>query len=110
MKTVYLVLPVPYSNNAGFIANGLFSCAITMLPENEANLFMYNLMKNPFLEDYVLNNRKNLSKEECDFFKKLIPKTWNFFHTQNDDFSSLTLESFSVMMRILFSLSQAAFI
>ena len=81
-----------------------------MLPENEANLFMYNLMKNPFLEDYVLNNRKNFSKEECNFFKKLIPKTWNFFHTQNDDFSSLTLESFSVMMRILFSLSQAAFI
>ena len=53
---------------------------------------------------------KNFSKEECNFFKKLIPKTWNFFHTQNDDFSSLTLESFSVMMRILFSLSQAAFI
>ena len=70
-----------------------------MLPENEANLFMYNLMKNPFLEDYVLNNRKNLSKEECDFFKKLIPKTWNFFHTQNDDFYSLTLESFTFYSR-----------
>ena len=106
----YLVLPVPYSDNAGFLANGLFSCAVTMLPENEANLFMYNLMKNPLLEDYVLNNRKKLSKDECDFFKNLIPETWKKFHTQNDDFSSLTLESFSVMMRILFSLSKAVFL
>lgn len=102
----YLTLPVGYSDNAGFLAQSLYAVAITMLPENEANLFLYNLIKNPKLEQFVLHNTKNFTEKEKSECEKMLPYTWNLFHTQNDNFSSITMESFSIFMKILFSLAK----
>ena len=41
----WMTLPVPYSDNAGFLACGIPAVAITMLPKEEASLYCLELMK-----------------------------------------------------------------
>ncbi len=96
----FVSLPVPYSDNAGFLAHGIAAVAVTMLPVDEANEYMFNLVRFPQLEDFVLN-RKIPADSEKSFFQKMIPPTWQKFHTMQDNFSSLTEESFLLMERIL---------
>lgn len=102
-----LILPIPYSDNAGFLAQGLNSTLITMLPEDEANILLINLFKNPKLEDYILNNIKNLSEEEKSFYESQIPSTWKLFHTLDDNFSSLNLDSYEIFIKILVELAKS---
>ncbi|MBR5096373.1 MAG: M28 family peptidase, partial [Treponema sp.] len=40
-------LPMPYSDNAGFLANGFPAIAITMLPQDEATAYMMALRNDP---------------------------------------------------------------
>lgn len=89
----FVSLPVPYSDNAGFLAHGIAAVAVTMLPVDEANEYMFNLVRFPQLEDFVLNHKIPLDVEKS-FLQKMIPPTWQKFHTMQDNFSSLTEESF----------------
>lgn len=100
----FVRLPIPYSDNAGFLAHGIASCAITILPENEVNEYMYNLMRVPCLEDFVINHRvpKNVKVEDL---AKLLPLTWKKFHSTEDNILSLTEESFVLMERILYGIA-----
>lgn len=77
----WLCLPAPYSDNAGFIANGIFAESFTMLPKKEANDFLFALENNPTLESDVINNKK----EAFDF----LPETWKILHTPKDNVESL---------------------
>ena len=43
----WLSLPVPYSDNASFLACGIPAVAITILPSEEATLYLQNLQKSP---------------------------------------------------------------
>lgn len=67
-------LPCNYSDNAGFIANGIPAVAFTMLPSAEVDGFM-------------LKGEK--------------PKTWQLLHTMEDDLRSLNEEAFEITERIL---------
>lgn len=69
----WFCLPCNYSDNAGFIANGIPAVAITLLPSNEVS--------------QVLN--------------KKIPQTWQLLHTPSDNLESLWPSSFSLTLRIL---------
>jgi len=71
----WLCLPADYSDNAGFIVNGIPAVAITMLPDKEA-------------EAYARDNKN-------------IPDTWKYFHTEKDNVESLTPVSFEIMEKIL---------
>ena len=69
----WFTLPVNYSDNASFIANGLPAVAITMLPSEEVQLVL----------------------------KGQTPDTWNYLHTQMDNLSSLTPASFELCYKII---------
>ncbi len=73
----WFTLPVNYSDNASFIANGLPATAITMLPSDEVQ--------------QVLNGQ--------------TPATWKYLHTPQDNFESLTPQSFEIFFKILKLLS-----
>ncbi len=72
-KGKWFTLPVNYSDNASFIANGLPAVAITMLPSEEVQ--------------QVLNAQ--------------IPPSWQYLHTQNDNLVSLTPVSFEIFYKIM---------
>lgn len=102
----WLTLPVPYSDNASFLASGIPAVAITMLPADESALYMRELLNNKNLEDAVMNREKShqdrISGNQVDFnYKEKLPLTWRLFHSQNDNISSLTKDAFVAMGRIL---------
>ena len=72
-------LPTSYSDNAGFIANGIPAVAITMLPADEAEAYCRSLTN--------------------------IPPTWKMLHTQNDNLQNLTPEAFEITERIIQNLA-----
>lgn len=100
----WMTLPVPYSDNAGFLACGIPAVAITMLKREEATAYYMELMKDKNLEKAVMNARLD---DDADFkfkYKEKMPMTWRLFHTPYDNLLSLTPESFDVMAKILGSL------
>lgn len=102
----WMTLPVPYSDNASFLACGIPAVAITMLPADEASLYARLLLKDKSLEESVLNresSKERRMKENIpDYsYKEHLPLTWRLFHTPKDDAGSLTPVSFSVMENIL---------
>ena len=73
----WFTLPVNYSDNASFIANGLPAVAITMLPSEEVQ--------------QVLNGQ--------------TPKTWTNLHTPQDNLSSLNQAAFEICYKIINALA-----
>ncbi len=105
----WLILPVAYSDNAGFLACGIPAVAITMLPAEEADSYGKNLILHKGLERLVTNppSAEKLQALEAakNFdYRQLLPQTWQMFHTRQDTVGNLTPESFMIMARILDSL------
>ena len=73
----WFTLPCSYSDNASFIANGIPAVAVTLLPSEEIQS--------------VLNSGT------C--------KTWQLFHTPQDNFDSLDPASFELFFNILLKLA-----
>lgn len=71
-------LPVNYSDNASFIANGMPAVAITMLPSDEVPLALQG---------------QN-------------PPTWQFLHTAQDNLESLNSDAFDIFFRIINELAK----
>ncbi|MCH5283632.1 MAG: M28 family peptidase [Treponema sp.] len=97
----WLNLPIPYSDNAGFLASGIPAVALTMLPGDEAQSYMLALQKIPRLSQFVRNPSLPLEENEKAALKKILPKTWQLFHTPEDNLDSLTPASFDVVAKIL---------
>ena len=89
----WVTLPVPYSDNAAFIASGIPAIAITVLPKEEASDLMRNLQRNKNLEKELLTHTVTSSD--------MLPLTWRFMHTPFDATESLTEESFVLMAKFL---------
>ncbi|NLK45790.1 MAG: M28 family peptidase [Treponema sp.] len=94
----WVTAPVPYSDNAAFIASGIPAVAITMLPREEATALMRNVQRDKSFENALLNN----SVVNTD----LLPMTWRFMHTPFDTPESLTQESFVLMEKFLDELAR----
>ena len=104
----WMTLPVPYSDNAGFLACGIPAVAITFLPKEEVSFYYKNLMTDKNLEKAVMNCRidgESDSKADLSIqrfkYQEKMPLTWRLFHTEYDNFLSLTQESYSLMKKIL---------
>jgi len=78
-KGRWFSIPCNYSDNASFIANGIPAVAITMLPSEDVNT--------------ALAGGK--------------PESWTRFHTERDNFESLTPSSFELFHNILVNLAEA---
>lgn len=94
----WVTIPVPYSDNASFVAMGIPAIAITLLPKTEATSYMRELQKNHNLNNDVVN-RSETSKD-------ILPLTWKMMHTDQDCIENLTIESWSVMENFLDTLAK----
>ena len=114
MPNSWMTLPVPYSDNAGFLACGIPAVAITFLPKDEVTFYYNNLMSDKNLEKAVMNcriesepkNSAGLSVQKFKYIEKM-PKTWRLFHTEYDNFLSLTPESYALIKKILMQIAEA---
>lgn len=86
----WMQLPVPYSDNAGFLATGIPAVAITVLPAEEASLFVKTIQRDSSIA------KKAMAKNREQF-----PLTWQYMHTKKDSAESLTSEAFAIMERYL---------
>ena len=110
----WMTLPVPYSDNAGFLACGIPAVAITFLPKEEVSFYYNNLMADKNLEKAVMNcridsnvkNQTDLSIQKFKYSEKM-PMTWRLFHTEYDNFLSLTQKSYALMKKILSEITSA---
>ena len=109
----WMTLPVPYSDNAGFLACGIPAVAITFLPKDEVSFYYSNLMADKNLEKSVMNcridsdskNATDLSIQKFKYIEKM-PMTWRLFHTEYDNYLSLTPDSFKKLRLILNSIAE----
>lgn len=92
-------LPMPYSDNAGFLANGFPAVAITFLPDSEAAAYMAALQGDADLMRYVKN--LDVPDSKIDLLHARLPLTWRLMHTDGDNIASLTPQSFAIAARIL---------
>lgn len=114
MLNSWMTLPVPYSDNAGFLACGIPAVAITFLPKDEVSFYYSNLMADKNLEKAVMNcridseskNATDLSIQKFKYIEKM-PKTWRLFHTEYDNYLSLTSESYVLIKKILMQIAEA---
>ena len=113
MTNSWMTLPVPYSDNAGFLACGIPAVAITFLPKEEVSFYYSNLMTDENLEKAVMNcriendekNATDLSIQRFKYIEKM-PKTWRLFHTEYDNFLSLTPNSIKMCNNILNAIAE----
>ncbi len=90
----WLKLPTSYSDNAGFIANGIPAVAITMLPADEAENYCRSL--------FALKN----TAMQPDASRIELPATWKMLHSQDDNITNLTPDAFLIMQEILRNLAE----
>lgn len=101
----WISLPIPFSDNAGFLAWGIPSVLITFLPDDEASLYEAALLSDKNLSKMVMNSHdgeygKAIPGDSSAKHDK-IPFTWRLFHTKNDTSAKLTEESVSILEKIL---------
>jgi hypothetical protein len=108
----WLTLPVPYSDNAGFLACGIPAVAITLLPQDEATRYARDVTVDPSLAAAVMNCHTDAAGSPDVVtprfrYEEKMPMTWRLFHTGYDNLLSLTPESFTIMARLLDALASA---
>jgi hypothetical protein len=89
-----LLLPTPFSEDAGFLRAGLPAITITALPSREASSFVSLLRKRPDFAG-VLIIRENRKAED----EPLIPETWRRLNSPKDLPSRLTPEHYGRILR-----------
>ncbi|MDR1785469.1 MAG: M28 family peptidase [Spirochaetaceae bacterium] len=99
----WLSLPAPYSDNAGFIAQGIPAVLVTTLPENEAALYARALRQDKALAALVMNNQGAANPG----VKEKLPETWRLLHTGLDNDSALTPKTFALMGGLLDAIGDA---
>jgi len=89
-----LLVPTPFSDDAGFFRAGLIAQTVTMLPSKECIQLVADLRKNPELAEVFISaemKQTNLSKS--------IPDTWRTLNTSLDSHLRLTPENFRTVVR-----------
>ena len=107
-------LPVPYSDNAGFLACGIPAVAITLLPAQEVVSYLRELKQHPGLQAAIMKSSQNqevgarkIKPLEPYQVQEKMPMTWRLLHTEYDNLASLTPESFPLMEALLDALAKA---
>ncbi|GHU03972.1 hypothetical protein FACS1894147_08580 [Spirochaetia bacterium] len=89
-----LLLPTPFSDDAGFLRGGLAAQTITVLPEEEASSFAQVIRKNPAIAG-ALVNRDQLEESAL----RLIPATWQSLNSPEDSSGRLTPKNYNRIIR-----------
>ncbi|MFI3256997.1 MAG: M28 family peptidase [Spirochaetales bacterium] len=122
----WITIPVPYSDNAGFLACGIPAVALTVLPSEEATAYMRHLQKDKKFARAVMTNgvvshdagflrlgferdkntvaklrELNIDPADALLLSEKLPRTWRIMHTEYDNSGSLTREAFVLTERFL---------
>jgi hypothetical protein len=92
-------LPTPYSDNAGFLAAGIASQVITVLPASEAEALLRATAgaNDEFLRAIAANTALPASSP----YRAAIPDTWKLMHSASDSAATLTASAFTLMGKFL---------
>ncbi|MDR3168082.1 MAG: Zn-dependent exopeptidase M28 [Treponema sp.] len=94
-----LLLPTPFSDDAGFLRAGIAAQTITVLPAEEAAPFVSLLRNKPELVNALV------SRESQELHgQNLIPKTWRRLNSPGDNQYRLTPRHFGQVVRFAYSL------
>jgi hypothetical protein len=94
-----LLIPTPFSDDAGFFRAGLAAQTITMLPSNECTRLVSVLRKNPLFADALVNREVRNTQD-----RRLIPETWRGLNGPGDSHLKLTPRHFPTVLRFAQSL------
>ena len=89
-----LLIPTPFSDDAGFLRAGLPAQTITMLPEREASAYATILRKRPEFAESLINGTARNTADRL-----LIPETWRLLNTPSDSYLCLTPEHYDSVVR-----------
>ncbi|MDR3193120.1 MAG: M28 family peptidase [Treponema sp.] len=89
-----LLLPTPFSEDAGFLKAGLAAVTITALPSREASSFVSLLRKRPDFPGALIARENRQAGDE-----PLIPETWRRLNGPKDLPSRLTPEHYGGILR-----------
>jgi len=105
-RDAWLELCTPYSDNAGFLASGIASQVITVLPHGEAETLVRAMGEGQNaqreIEEAIALNRK---VTQGSYLADVIPETWQLMHTKADCARTLTSDAFTLMARFLDTLA-----
>ncbi len=104
----WIQLPTPFSDNAGFIASGIPSQVITILPHEEATKLLLALNKGTEQQISMLTRQitMNTHKERTDLLIQGIPETWLRLHTGSDTAEMLTKDAFTLIRSFLWEIAK----
>ncbi|MDR1902948.1 MAG: Zn-dependent exopeptidase M28 [Treponema sp.] len=94
-----LLIPTPFSDDAGFLRAGIIAQTITMLPSAEASPFASLIRKRPGFSS-VLISRESRNGQDT----RLIPETWRSLNGPADSHLRLTPEHFKKVVRFALAL------
>ncbi|MDR2094386.1 MAG: Zn-dependent exopeptidase M28 [Treponema sp.] len=94
-----LLIPTPFSDDAGFLRAGIIAQTITMLPSLEAAPFASLIRKRPGFSGALISRER---QEGQDI--RLIPETWRNLNGPADSHLRLTPEHFKKVVRFALAL------
>jgi len=89
-----LLVPTPFSDDAGFFSAGLAAQTITMLPSSECMQLVTELRKNQNFAEALISAELRQTNS-----RKSIPETWRCFNSPSDSHLRLTPENFHTIVR-----------
>jgi len=89
-----LSVPIPFSDDAGFLQGGLPIQTITMLPSGEARAVDALLRTRPDFADLLISGSGNNAAA-----RRLVPETWRCLNGPSDTHLRLTPEHYSRIVR-----------
>ncbi|MDR1971736.1 MAG: M28 family peptidase [Treponema sp.] len=89
-----LLLPTPFSDDAGFLRAGLSAQVITALPQGEASAFASLVRARPEFSGALISREQARALEPS-----LIPETWRRLNTGGDTHYKLSPEHFDMVAR-----------
>ena len=103
----WVQLPTPYSDNAGFLAAGIASQVITILPHEEASTLLKGFGNSIAEQEKMMQiiTGKGL-RDQNNGSVDVIPRTWTLMHTKDDTAESLTPQAFTLMESVLDTISR----
>jgi len=97
-----LLLPTPFSDDAGFLKAGIPAQTITMLPAEEAGPYAAFLRRRPDFGELVINGGAQAGPDRLQ-----IPETWRCLNSKADSHLRLTPKYFEIVVRYAAELCKA---
>jgi hypothetical protein len=95
-----LLIPTPFSDDAGFLKAGLPAQTITILPGKEAAAFTSMLRLRPEFADVLISGARN------SVDRRLIPETWRNLNSPSDSYLRLTPGNYDRIIRFAAALCE----